>query len=258
MLYRNTDRLAQFNAKSTAKLHLNILFFERVYSDGTIKIISSEPDLIKIHCKDNLKTPVDIANSSSTIFSEAGSQSSRHVGLLTPELVSPGLADLFEQYEAYNPLTITQHYKNHSDTICFQHQEKATNSALQGYFSNIDKLYNIHNAIQAETADLFSANASDKILLHTPIAEFIRNYYTNSNKDKKLLSNKQTLCLYGIARGMTAKEIAKHLGLSFRTVQHHIDAIKIKLNCFTRMELIDKAEQLGIISFKHPRFKWVL
>lgn len=43
--------------------------------------------------------------------------------------------------------------------------------------------------------------------------------------------------------------IAIQLNLSYRTVQHYLDAIKVKLNCATRMELIDKAIKLGVFNF---------
>ena len=41
-------------------------------------------------------------------------------------------------------------------------------------------------------------------------------------------------------RGKTAKEIAVILNLSPRTIEHHIENIKIKTNSDSKSELIDK------------------
>jgi DNA-binding NarL/FixJ family response regulator len=46
---------------------------------------------------------------------------------------------------------------------------------------------------------------------------------------------------------MTIKQIAQKLNLSPRTVEHYIDTIKGKLNCYSRDELVTKALQLQSI-----------
>ena len=55
------------------------------------------------------------------------------------------------------------------------------------------------------------------------------------------LTNKQLDCLFYLTKGMTSKEISEKVHLSFRTTQHYLDAIKIKLNCYSRSELVAKA-----------------
>lgn len=62
-----------------------------------------------------------------------------------------------------------------------------------------------------------------------------------------LLTSRQKDCLYYLAKGMTAKEIAAKLSLSSRTVEHYLEAVKVKLQCSSRSELIDKAFELGIV-----------
>jgi DNA-binding CsgD family transcriptional regulator len=58
--------------------------------------------------------------------------------------------------------------------------------------------------------------------------------YTNFST----LSIRENECLSLIAKGYTAKEVARVLGLSFRTVEEYINRIKNKLGCFSRRELI--------------------
>lgn len=59
------------------------------------------------------------------------------------------------------------------------------------------------------------------------------------------LTKQQASCLYYLVRGMTMKQIAATLNLAPKTVEHYLDAVKIKLNCFTRSELIEKALAMG-------------
>lgn len=60
------------------------------------------------------------------------------------------------------------------------------------------------------------------------------------------LSKRQLQCLYHLAMGKTAKQIAKQLDLSHRTVEFYIDNIKKKLDCYSRSELITKALKLNL------------
>jgi DNA-binding NarL/FixJ family response regulator len=54
------------------------------------------------------------------------------------------------------------------------------------------------------------------------------------------LSTRQMQCLELLAKGMTYKQIASFLSLSIRTIQHYIEAIKIKWDCDCRYTLIEK------------------
>lgn len=59
------------------------------------------------------------------------------------------------------------------------------------------------------------------------------------------LSVRQSECLFYLIRGKTAKTIGDRLHLSPRTIESHIEDIKIKLNCHSKQELIGKAIHLG-------------
>lgn len=69
-----------------------------------------------------------------------------------------------------------------------------------------------------------------------------------SEVDGVHLSHKETLCLYYTIHGKTAKEIAKKLLVSYRTVEVHLSHIKEKLGCHSKSELIDKALNKGFYS----------
>lgn len=62
------------------------------------------------------------------------------------------------------------------------------------------------------------------------------------------LSKRESECLFYLLRGKTAKEIARALTLSHRTVEGYIENIKFKLCCRTKTELIGKAIDQGLLT----------
>lgn len=63
------------------------------------------------------------------------------------------------------------------------------------------------------------------------------------------LSNRQMECLFHLLRGQSAKDISLTLNIGKRTVETHIDAIKFKLGCDTKTQLIDKAISTGLLNY---------
>jgi len=92
------------------------------------------------------------------------------------------------------------------------------------------------NNINGDIVSLFIGGVSTRSELILP-----------TTKLQSFLTQRQEQCLYFMAKGMTMKQIAHAIGLSPKTVEHHIDALKIKLNCFSRSALIAKAFELGIV-----------
>lgn len=75
------------------------------------------------------------------------------------------------------------------------------------------------------------------------------NYIVKDRIDDFQLTTRETQVIFYLIRGNTAKEIARKINLSFRTVEKHIDRIKKKMNVNTRSQLIEKALSLGLLSF---------
>jgi DNA-binding CsgD family transcriptional regulator len=68
-----------------------------------------------------------------------------------------------------------------------------------------------------------------------------------SSSNNQIISQRELQCLYYLIRGFALKQIAHVLKISPRTVEHHINKSKIKLNCYHRSDLIEKASQLSSI-----------
>lgn len=74
-------------------------------------------------------------------------------------------------------------------------------------------------------------------------AAMASSFYSNLDNRYKL-SRRHKECLYYLTKGMTFKQIARILNLSPRTIEHHIEYVKIKLGCFSRTQLIEKITML--------------
>lgn len=58
------------------------------------------------------------------------------------------------------------------------------------------------------------------------------DYYKLSIREKEIIKQ--------LEQGRTSKEIGKFLGISYRTVEKHLENIKLKFNCNTRSKIISK------------------
>ncbi len=67
-------------------------------------------------------------------------------------------------------------------------------------------------------------------------------YLLTDESSKEIgLTNRQMECLFFMLRGKTNRNIADALGIGERTVEDHINEIKIKLKCTSKPECIEKA-----------------
>jgi DNA-binding CsgD family transcriptional regulator len=73
---------------------------------------------------------------------------------------------------------------------------------------------------------------------------------TDLRAESSVIASRELECLYHLIKGLTLKQIAQIMRISARTVEHHINNAKTKLNCYRRSELIFKASQLPDIKNK--------
>jgi DNA-binding CsgD family transcriptional regulator len=52
------------------------------------------------------------------------------------------------------------------------------------------------------------------------------------------LSPREISCIHYLLKGKTAKEIANHLNLSYRTIEYYLENIRNKTGCRNKYELI--------------------
>jgi DNA-binding CsgD family transcriptional regulator len=76
------------------------------------------------------------------------------------------------------------------------------------------------------------------------LIDYIKKLFIAKN-DSLNISPREEECLYFLIRRLTAKDIGKTLGLSYRTVEFYINSLKKKLKCRKVSSLIIKAIKLG-------------
>lgn len=64
------------------------------------------------------------------------------------------------------------------------------------------------------------------------------------------VTERQIECLVFLAKGYTAKKIASEMDVSAKTVQTHIEKLKLKLHCHTKNELLDIAWQSDLVKLR--------
>ncbi len=78
-------------------------------------------------------------------------------------------------------------------------------------------------------------------------AEIANGDLQEADEDHPRLSNREIAVLTAMTDGLSNKEIARRLGISFHTVKFDVASILEKLEADTRTEAVFKAAQLGIV-----------
>lgn len=129
---------------------------------------------------------------------------------------------------------ITSFYLNHQNVInkfiCyFREQAEDILKLAQKYQIDLsdeysEKMTSVNDAYHQIEQQLFSNN------------NFV---FTIDNKMVKL-SKREIECLFYLKQGMGTKKMARLLEISPRTVESYIEALKLKLNCKSRIEVVGK------------------
>jgi two-component system, NarL family, response regulator YdfI len=78
-------------------------------------------------------------------------------------------------------------------------------------------------------------------------AEIVNGRSNGTHGGRPRLSERESLVLAAMADGLSNKQIARRLEISFHTVKFHVASILEKLEVETRTEAVIKAAQLGLV-----------
>jgi LuxR family transcriptional regulator, quorum-sensing system regulator SolR len=111
--------------------------------------------------------------------------------------------------------------ENHKLKVCGNLQTKST------FYNNMNLQQNLENE--------FTDNLD------------IKRYYLGEKFNNTYLTKREVDCLFWLAQGKSACEIAMILETSKRTIDSHIDNCKTKLQCYKQSQLVKICIYLGII-----------
>jgi len=75
------------------------------------------------------------------------------------------------------------------------------------------------------------------------------SYIIHHSRDQLNLTNRESETIFFILRGKSAKQIAKILTISHRTVEQYIEKLKYKFNSVNQRELIENAIAMGYLNY---------
>jgi DNA-binding CsgD family transcriptional regulator len=135
--------------------------------------------------------------------------------------------ELFERFSFY-------FREKFSDILSIEDVKKASLPTVA------PSIFEEHNKLS-----LAKENPFDDFIVHTSPQKL----FLNINGKEVPLSSQEFKCLAWLSRGKTAKEVARMMSLSPRTVESYIDNVKFKTKIDSRSKLID----LFILNFSQDR-----
>lgn len=166
----------------------------------------------------------------------------------------------------WNSIDLYRHIEDYTEVFNFSSTCENEN-IINYYINNIEFLENyanyfhdkissiINNKKEELYIDIKPSSEKTLILPNTDNCNFFPNEQCKCNfsfminNAKVNLSSRQIQCLALIGKGKTAKEIARMLNISHRTVEEYANQLKIKLKCINHNALIAfVAENIHIIN----------
>ena len=71
-----------------------------------------------------------------------------------------------------------------------------------------------------------------------------------------LLTAREQQVLEYIANGLSAKEVAQEIDIAPRTVERHIENVRLKIRARNRTHMVTLAMELGLLHMEHEPLAW--
>ncbi len=240
-------------------IHVNHFTYLKQFNDGSRVSLSNKPEWIEDYYKLNLYN--------SSLFeqkpSEYKSEFNIWIGDYDLDVYRHGRL----YYNTAHSITITEPQHNSCEHFLFstapEHQQ-----AIQYLANNMDILYHFIAFIKDRGAHIFKSANNNKIAIPKPLEDSTewqkyidsKNYYAQMQQAKKLflkatpihrykfesgdnkgiqLTQREITCVTLLLKNKTAAETADIMNISRRTVESYLDNIRFKLNCNSKIELIN-------------------
>lgn len=213
---------------------LQYFSYGKFYDDGRCILLCTNKDVFIHHFQKEYKLTV--------LPKEAYTPKNRIYNLIMVNNDSPSI--ITDEHQLFNHgtmLDIIVKSKGYYEMFCFVTNDISA-KPINLFLNSLDNLNEFtkdfvnQNILQQAEQQLIQLPDSMRPKLNKCQEESLA--YNIAFKGKNLsLSERQYQCLAMLGKGKSAKEIAKQLKISFRTVETHIDNLKIKLDCNRRHDL---------------------
>ncbi len=222
-----------------------VSYFEylRVYDNGHSIILASNRDVIR-YVFDN-EVPIAAPIQQNYI------QDNFHYFILPVGNYEKAVHDIKADFNLAHFINLVERHPGYIDLYCFG--ANANNPGIMNFYLNkMDILEKFKCYFKEESSNLINKALKSKVILSDNMLPPYKGLleYPSYALDSNQLTDRQADCLYYLVNGMSIKQIAKRLILSPRTVEHYLEAVKMKMGCESRVELFEKARQLKVIREK--------
>lgn len=235
----------------------------RVYKDGSQACLNTHPTLLK-HVLDadfadstNYNPELTQPASSVILWKDGGTFLPKKSRLL----IEKKIFDSKEYFNVNDGIAIVEGHKDYYDAFNFA-TNKENSSIVDFYFNNFDilKLFILYFKDKAQKLmnkahankivlpwlhnnDVKKNFHQDEIKKRNQKEEFLKRitpkrFFLGGRYSHIFLTLKQLQCLILLATNHTAKQAAKRLNVSPRTIEYHINIMKAKLECDNLNNLI--------------------
>ena len=222
------------------RLHIDFFSYTRFYLDGTSISLLTHTDWYQFFLKQEVPGCINVFNleTGCNLWSE-----------LFPE---QAVADAKSQFGIDNGIHFSYRHESYVEAISFA--SKVNDRNAMGFFiANIDLLEKFIVYFREKASKLIQKALGEKIVIPKIMRgyEDIHTGYRLSHQDRikflteigyediNRLSDREYECLECLAHGMSAKHSAKALNISPRTVETHINNIKNKFSCASKLDLLN-------------------
>jgi DNA-binding CsgD family transcriptional regulator len=166
-----------------------------------------------------------------------------------------------ETYNIAHGFTIISNFNDYVEYHYFG-TSKGNKSINNFYITNLDQLNSFILYFKERAHSLINAAEKQYILINNPkfwvkdgnsdrdsllikSSLTLNRYYLSGIYKSIYLTKREAECLTCMCDGFTAKKTAQSLALSPKTIQKHIESVKIKLGCSYKDDLIKAANSAG-------------
>lgn len=228
--------MVEFVKTAYHEYNINYFALGRVYRDGRLYALHSNPDWSIDHLVKNKFPPAGLANFDALEEQQLVFRSENYDQKLG--WTEGAYLTAKEKYQIQNPLIYFNKKADYVDQYFIDLHHPNVTEIYLNQRQNIDEIFKV---IKYQFKDLIAKAAKNPLIFDHKIVKnhgHAQEHLLHHKGQLIKLSLREYACLTYLAKGARLKDIALQLKISPRTVETHINRIKTKLNIFTTQELI--------------------
>lgn len=223
----------------------------RCYNDGRLLYLSNNETWLNAYINNKFYNNIDHVNCYT-----ANDQGGYYTWV---ESKSDDVLLKAEELNIFNGINLCRKGPDFCEVFAFCSSIKH-NDIINFYMNNTFRIKDIADIFCKDYLSAVKFNNSDLVMVNDDVTQKISAYCKTINKSRIKINEEITIgykalaCLYWMCQGKTADETAIILGVSRRTIEAHLDSMRIKTNCINKSQLIYKVLSIrpDILSEYHP------